>query len=150
MKLKIGQLAKMANMRVVTIRYYEKEGLLDAPDRTGSNYRVYGDKDIERLRFIKHCRGHGMTLSEIRELLAFKDNPKASCDWINTLVETHIANVNEQIEALHQLKGQLELLRRKCSGGKTDGCGIIGSLSGEDGCPYCEDFRCKQEQAARG
>ncbi|CAK7040384.1 MAG: Mercuric resistance operon regulatory protein [Desulfovibrio sp.] len=145
MKLKIGELAKMAGCQVVTIRYYEKEGLLGEPERTGANYRLYGDKDIERLRFIRHCRRHDMKLSEIRELLAFKDSPVADCAWINTLVASHIQNVTEQIESLTRLKEQLETLQHKCSGGKKGGCGIVESLSHEDGCPYCEDLRCRAE-----
>lgn len=143
--MKIGELAKKAGCQVVTVRFYEKEGLLPAPERTGSNYRLYGDKDMERLRFIKHCRRHGMKLSEIRELLAFKDNPTANCDWINTLVEQHIDNVAEQIESLTLLKGQLEQLLHNCSGGKRDGCGILQSLTCETGCRFCEDFRCREE-----
>lgn len=150
MKLKIGELAKMSGCQVVTIRYYEKEGLLPKPDRTGGNYRLYGDDDIERLRFIRHCRRHDMKLSEIRELLAFKDNkdkPDATCDWINNLVEEHIANVSEQIASLSQLKEQLEQLLHSCTGGKKSGCGIIQSLSSMDSCPFCEDFRCRSEES---
>ena len=85
MKVKIGKLAKMTGCEVVTIRYYEKEGLLKEPERTEGNYRVYGEDAQERLRFIRHCRQHGMKLSEIRELLAFSDNPTVSCDWVNNL-----------------------------------------------------------------
>lgn len=144
MKVKIGELARIAECQVVTIRYYEKEGLLPEPDRTGANYRLYGDDAIERLRFIRHCRRHGMKLSEIRELLAFKDNPKTNCDWINILVEKHIADVTEQIASLTHLKQHLESLLHKCSGGKTRGCGILESLAGDESCPYCEDFRCRR------
>lgn len=149
MRMKIGELAKMAGCPVVTIRFYEKEGLLTEPERTGANYRVYGDKEIDRLRFIKHCRRHGMTLAEIRELLAFKDNPRTDCSWVGTLVGNHIANVEEQIQSLTQLKAQLEELIHKCSGGAPGECGIIESLGGGDGCPYCEGFRCRVEQHAK-
>lgn len=142
MLVKIGELAKMTDCQVVTIRYYEKEGLLTEPERTQSNYRMYNEKDIERLRFIRHCRHHDMKLSEIRELLAFRDDPNTSCDWINTLVEKHIASVSEQIESLTHLKGHLEQLLHKCSGGHKDSCGIIASLSDAHACPLCEDFRC--------
>lgn len=145
MKIKIGELAKLTGCPVVTIRFYEKEGLLTEPERTGSNYRLYGDRDIERLRFIKHCRRHDMKLSEIRELLAFKDDPKVDCGWIGALVEKHIDNVAEQIESLTHLKEQLEGLRQKCSRGKGGYCGIIESLDSAEGCPYCEDFRCRVE-----
>ena len=139
MKMKIGELANISGCQVVTIRFYEKEGLLAEPERTESNYRLYGGKDIERLRFIRHCRRHGMKLSEIRELLRFKDNPNSDCGWINTLVETHIENVNEQIDSLTLLKEQLQLLLRKCSGNEKS-CGILKSLNEVDGCPYCENL----------
>jgi len=148
MKMKIGEFAKLAGCQVVTIRFYEKEGLLIEPERTGSGYRLYSDSDIERLRFIKHCRRHDMKIAEIRELLAFKDNPKADCGWIGSLVEKHIDNVTEQIESLIQLKKQLKGLRVKCSKGK-DECGILESLNQADGCPYCEDFRCHIETQAK-
>lgn len=150
MRMKIGELAKLASCQVVTIRFYEKEGLLTEPERTGANYRLYGDKEIDRLRFIKHCRRHGMTLAEIRELLAFRDKPKTDCGWVDTLIENHIANVEEQIQSLTQLKAQLEELLHKCSDNKQGECGIIESLAGGDGCPYCEDYRCKQQKAQAG
>lgn len=149
MKMKIGEFAKLAGCQVVTIRFYEKEGLLAEPERTGSNYRLYNDSDIERLRFIMHCRRHGMKLSEIRELLAFKDKPHTDCSWIGSLVEKHIESVAEQIGSLTQLKKQLEALRHKCSSGKNGVCGILESLTEADGCPYCEDFRCHSEQHAK-
>lgn len=145
MNVKIGELAKMTGCQVVTIRYYEKEGLLPEPERTGANYRLYGDEHIERLHFIRHCRHHGMKLSEIRELLAFKDNPKTDCGWINNMIEGHIANVTEQISSLTHLKGHLEELLHKCSGKHKHGCGILESLNEAETCPYCEDSRCRAE-----
>ena len=118
MKVKIGELAKMTGCEVVTIRYYEKEGRLKEPERTEGNYRVYGEDAQERLRFIRHCRQHGMKLSEIRELLAFSDNPTVSCDWVNNLIKQHIESVEKQINDLTHLKKHLESLYHKCDGGK--------------------------------
>lgn len=149
MKMRIGELAKAVGCPVVTLRFYEKEGLLTKPERTGNNYRLYGDKEIERLVFIKHCRRHGMTLSEIRELLAFKDNPNINCDWVGALVTKHIASVEEQIQSLAKLKEQLETLSHKCASGNNGQCGIIESLSSAEGCPFCEDYRCKQQHEPR-
>ena len=135
--MKIGELANISGCQVVTIRFYEKEGLLAEPERTESNYRLYGDKDVEKLRFIRHCRRHGMNLSEIRELLTFKDSPNSGCGWIKKLVETHIENVTEQIDSLTLLKEHLQSLLHKCSGDEKF-CGILESLNEVDSCPYCE------------
>ncbi len=139
MNVKIGELAKMTGCEVVTIRYYEKEGLLKEPERTAGNYRIYSDNDIERLRFIRHCRQHGMKLSEIRALLAFSDNPTVSCDWINTLIKQHIENVEKQINDLLHLKEHLESLYHKCDGGKKSECGILKSLIEGETCTYCKN-----------
>ena len=58
--MKIGELAKAAHTQVETIRYYEREGLLPQTPRTEGNYRVYGSEHVDRLSFIRHCRGLGM------------------------------------------------------------------------------------------
>lgn len=133
--MKIGELAKVSGIQTVTIRYYEKEGLLNAPSRSGANYRLYSEKDFEQLRFIKHCRQHGMALSEIRQLIAYKDNPQAGCELAQSIVRNHIANVREQIESLVRLEGQLEQLL-DCAREKP-GRGIIDSLNNGDRCPDC-------------
>lgn len=143
MKIKIGELAKITGCQVVTIRYYEQEGLLPKPDRTDANYRLYGDEEIKRMNFILHCRHHDMKLAEIRDLLAFKDNPRTDCSWINAMIEGHITKVTEQIASLTHLKAHLEGLLHKCSGGKQSECGILKSLNEAETCPYCEGSKCR-------
>ncbi len=149
MPLKIGELARLTGCRVVTIRYYEKEGLLRKPERTGTNYRLYDEDDIERLHFIRRCRLHGMNLAEIRDLLAFKDNPSVSCAWIGDLVEKHIADVERQIASLQHLKAHLEALRHTCSGDHGKTCGILDRLDHGDPCPLCGDAECPMNRAGR-
>lgn len=143
MSLKIGELARAAGCQVVTIRYYEKVGLLPRPERTDANYRLYEEGDVERLHFIRRCRLHGMNLAEIRDLLAFKDNPTVSCAWINDLVEKHIADVEDQIASLEHLKTHLEALRLSCKGDRKEDCGIIHSLDHDAPCSFCNTRRCR-------
>ena len=69
MTIKIGELARRTECQVETIRYYEKEGLLPEPTRSRGNYRLYGEAQVERLQFIRHCRSLDMTLGEVRALL---------------------------------------------------------------------------------
>ena len=145
--MKIGELAKASGIQTVTIRYYEKEGLLNAPSRSGANYRLYDEKDFEQLRFIKHCRQHGMALSDIRQLLAYKDNPQAGCELAQSIVRNHIANVREQIESLTRLEGQLEQLL-DCARTKP-GRGIIDSLNKGERCPDCINSRQKEALAEK-
>ena len=113
----------------MTIRYYEKEGLLPKPARSGGNFRLYGEAHIERLQFIRHCRSLDMTLSEIRALLGLRDNPMQDCGEVITLLEAHIQQVEMRVSALLQLKRHLVDLREKCSGSRSvEACGILQGL----------------------
>lgn len=138
--MKIGELAKKTGCKVVTIRYYEKEGLLTKPGRTDGNYRVYGIEDLERLEFIMHCRKHDMKLNEIKKLLIFRDHPQRDCTWVTDLINAHIDNVNDQIQSLEHLKYHLENLRHRCGGGQSgETCGIMQGLENRAFCcDVCE------------
>ena len=129
-QMKIGELAHRTNTQVETIRFYEREGLLPAPGRSDSNYRIYGDQHTERLSFIRHCRGLDMTLDEIRVLLRFKDAPTDSCMEVNDLLDEHIGHVAERIRELRQLEKQLKGLREAClCAQEAQHCGILNELT---------------------
>ena len=113
------------------MRYYEKEGLLPAPDRGLNNYRSYGPLHLERLRLIRNCRALDMTHEEIRTILLLADNHEAGCGPINDLFDAHISHVDARIEELLQLKSQLAEIRRRCLSAHpdTEECGILHGLS---------------------
>ena len=128
--LKIGELAKITGCPVETIRYYEKEGLLQEPERSAGNYRLYGALHAERLQFIRNCRLLDMTLDEISRLLRFQDHPEENCGEVNTLLEEHIGHVHERITELKALQEQLQDLRNLCKNNQTvKECRILRSLS---------------------
>ena len=135
--MKIGELAKHSGSQVETIRYYEREGLLPAPARSGGNYRLYGAAHLERLQFIRHCRSLDMTLNEIRSLLSFRDVPDESCNPVNTLLDKHIEHVAHRIRDLQALQKQLKALRSLCQTAHTTrDCEILQTLSTtENGTP---------------
>ncbi len=128
--MKIGDLSKLTQTSVETIRYYEREGLLPEPSRTDGNYRIYGEAHAERLAFIRHCRGLDMTLDEIRQLLRFKDDPASDCGDVNALLDAHIGHVADRIRELRALEKQLKSLRERCCEAQlAANCGILGELS---------------------
>ena len=130
--MKIGELSRSTGCPVATLRFYEKEGLLQAPGRAGNNYRIYGEEDARRVGFIMHCRLLGFSLAEIRAFLDFRNSPCESCGWINDLVERHIARIDRQIAALQHFKSHFESLRQRCDGTQRERCGILESLGSFD------------------
>ena len=136
--MKIGELAKRTGCEVETIRYYEREGLVPAPPRTEGNYRHYSENDAERLLFIRHCRSLGMSLDDIRTLQRFQSQPELACNDINTMLDRHLAQTEEQIRSLHRLQQQLQTLRNTCHSQLSAGnCGILRNLesaASETGC----------------
>ncbi|HNV60016.1 MAG TPA: Cd(II)/Pb(II)-responsive transcriptional regulator [Rhodoferax sp.] len=128
--MKIGELANVAQCTVETVRYYEKEGLLPEPARTPGNFRVYGPRHLERLRFIRNCRALDMSHEEIHTLLGLADQPADGCGAINAVFDQHIAHVEARIQELLHLKQQLGALRERCQIEQAvDACGILHGLA---------------------
>jgi len=126
----IGELSREVGLPVETIRYYEREGLVPKPRRSGGNYRLYSETHRERLSFIRHCRSLDMTLDEVRSLLAYKDAPTGSCGEVNALLDSHIQHVAERISELRRLRKQLQALRDTCGAAKqAKDCAILAGLA---------------------
>ena len=127
--MKIGEVAKRSGCSVETIRFYEREGLLEAPLRTDNGYRRYSSAHLVQLNFIRHCRSLGMGLPDVRTLLDLQAHPDLACDEISRLIESHIDQVHQQISMLRVLEEQLHSLRETCHA-KTNvaECGIMRNL----------------------
>lgn len=127
--MKIGELARGAGVDVQTVRYYEREGLLDAPSRTPSGYRSYGPKNLERLNFVRHCRSLDMPLAQIKRLIDLSADRGVSCGDVDELVRAHLRRVRAKRAALQQLESQLEMLSEQCAAGhRVADCGILAEL----------------------
>lgn len=127
--MRIGELAKRAYCDVETIRFYEQDNLLDSPAREANGYRLYADKHLQQLKFIRHCRSLDMGLPDVRKLLQLQSNPELACDDINDLIDSQIARIHQKVEALRLLEQQLHSLRESChSHNKIRDCGILKNL----------------------
>jgi Cd(II)/Pb(II)-responsive transcriptional regulator len=127
--MKIGELSSASGTPVETIRFYEREALLPAPQRTEGNYRVYTREHADRLGFIRQCRNLDMTLNEVRVLLRFRDAPKDDCGEVNILLDEHIRHVEQRIRELHKLERELRTLRAQCeTPHSAERCGILNGI----------------------
>ena len=107
-ELTIGRLEKETGVKVPTIRYYEKIGLMPAPIRTSGNQRRYGPAHVARLGFIRHARELGFPLERVREILTLGDRPDRSCAEVDRIARDHLAAVEARIARLTALKAPSE------------------------------------------
>lgn len=128
--MKIGELAKLTGCSVQTIRYYEKENLLEPKRRSEGNFRLYDSSAVGQLMFIKHCRSLDLALSEVHQLIDLNQSPSTHCDDVNTMIDNHIEKVERRMKELEGLRQQLTSLRYSCSTNRTvEECGILQNLS---------------------
>lgn len=129
----IGQLAKVVAVNVQTVRYYERLKLLSPSARRPSGYRIYGEGEERRLRFIKNAQALGFTLHEIAELLDLRVSSKARCGDVQKKAEAKLRHVEAKVRDLRALGRSLQKLIRTCRAGQpTDKCPILASLENED------------------
>ena len=127
--LTIGKLARHGGVNIMTIRYYERRGLLPAPARTTSGYRLYADDAVRRLQFIRQAQLLGFSLTEIQDLLSLRMQPGTTCADIRKRAKEKIVAVENKIEDLVRIKNALAGLASACRGkGPTSECPILEAL----------------------
>jgi len=131
--LTIGRLAKEAGLGIETVRFYERQGLIEPPPRTDSNYRMYPEEEITRLKFIKRAKKLGFTLHEIKDLMALRHDPHATKADVKKRTLAKIEDVTRKIQDLARIKAALERLYSVCDGhGPLDECPILEALDTND------------------
>ncbi|MBV4368257.1 Zn(2+)-responsive transcriptional regulator [Erwinia sp. BNK-24-b] len=114
---KIGQLAKLAEVTPDTIRYYEKQQMMEHEIRTEGGFRLYSENDLQRLRFIRYGRQLGFTLEAIRELLSIRVDPEHhTCQESKTIVQSRLSEVETMIAELQRMQRSLKRLNDACCG----------------------------------
>ena len=125
----IGKIAQAAKIGIETIRFYEKTGLLEAPLRRPSGYRIYGTTDILRLRFIRRAKDLGFTLKEIKELLELRDKHEKKKPVLR-LAKHKISDIEGKITSLQRMKHALEKLTSSCEHVRSEElCPLLSALS---------------------
>jgi MerR family copper efflux transcriptional regulator len=126
----VGALAKQAGVKIDTIRYYERRGLLPKPPRTDSGYRTFTPASVERLRFIRQAQALGFTLAEINQLLTLRLNPGTTCMDVRKRAEAKIADIEQKIQSLYGMKRALQRLVSSCAAnGPANQCSFLANLS---------------------
>ena len=129
----IGQVAKKAAVGVETVRFYEREGLLEEPARTPSGYRQFTPATVDRLVFIRRAKDLGFSLREIKDLLSLRVAPETNCAEVEKRARAKITDVEDRIRRLQRIKRTLKKLTEACaSRGETNECPILEALDHEE------------------
>jgi MerR family mercuric resistance operon transcriptional regulator len=131
-KMTIGHAAKMAKVGVETIRFYEREGLIDQPSKpVGGGYRVYPDDTVECIRFIRKAQELGFSLVETKELLSLRADPDSECADVRAQASVKLKEVDKKIARLKSIRSALKSLIADCpgQGAATGRCTILEALN---------------------
>lgn len=112
---KIGSVARETGISIDTIRFYEKQGLVKRPGRSEGGFRLFDQRQIQDLKFIRKSQELGFSLNEIRELLIVRDESAPSCSHVRELLERKLTTVRQKIEELQELEASLNSAVRKCA-----------------------------------
>ncbi len=128
--LTIGAVAQQAGVRIETLRYYERKGIVPRPPRTSSNYRVYPEETVRRVRFVKRAQELGFSLNEIKELLALRATRGATCEDVCRQALHKIGDIEEKIQTLQAMKQALRKLVKECDSANApvSDCAILEAL----------------------
>jgi MerR family copper efflux transcriptional regulator len=127
--MNIGQAAQASGVTAKMIRYYESIGLVVESRRSDAGYRLYGEKDLHALRFIKRARKLGFSLEQIRDLLSlWQDSARASGD-VKRIALDHVGELNQRIRELTEMRDTLSSLASCCHGDHRPDCPILQTLS---------------------
>jgi Cu(I)-responsive transcriptional regulator len=126
--MRIGELARATGTNAETIRYYEREGILPAAERTDSNYRDYSAEHVEALTFVRRARDLGFAMAKVRKLLSLSDSEDKPCEDVALLVQAQVAEVDRKIADLTLLREELNRMLRSCEGERIGECRIVESL----------------------
>ena len=126
--MRIGELAGQLGVTTKSIRFYERIGLLPDPPRTSSGYRSYEEADVERLVFIKTAQRLGLTLDEIKEIIAFRDRGEQPCGYVADVLQRQVTDLDMRIREMRSLRDELRRLQARAAQGVTAEskfCGVI-------------------------
>ena len=133
-QMSIGQLSKQAGVKVTTIRYYESIGLLAEPERSQSGRRLYGQKAVQTLSFVRHGRDLGFPMNVIKRLLNLQQDPDQNCESVKNIAREQLEEVQKRLRQLRALEEELQRMIRTCKGGAVSDCKIISTLNDHGEC----------------
>jgi MerR family transcriptional regulator, copper efflux regulator len=127
----IGEASQLSGVTAKMIRHYEDIGLIPPASRTFAGYRLYGEQDLHRLRFIKRARSLGFSIRDIEALLSLWSNPRRASRDVKRLAQAHIGELERKIEEMQSMQRTLRDLAERCHGDTRPQCPVLEDLAGK-------------------
>ena len=123
--MNIGQAAQHVGISVKMIRYYEQIGLFQITQRSAAGYRIYAERDLKQLHFIRHARDLGFSSAQMKDLISLWHQPNRHSAEVKTLAQAHIAQLKQKIDMLQTMVSDLERVTECCAGDEGADCSIL-------------------------
>lgn len=127
--LKIGDVARRAELSIDAVRFYEREGLLGRVRRSAAGQRQYDDETIRRLAFVRRATALGFSLAEVKSLLTLKVSARMPCDRVRERAMSKVTDIERRIVELQEMRDALARLASGCENGA-----VLGS------CPFLDEL----------
>ena len=140
--LRIGEVARQADVSVDAVRFYEREGLLGRVRRASSGQRLYDDETVRRLAFVRRATVLGFSLAEVKRLLSLRVSARMSCERVRERALAKKQDIERRIAELEAIRDALGRMAQSCERGGTMGtCPILDELSKplDPDASYCEN-----------
>ena len=128
--LQVGEVSRKLGLNPQTLYFYERIGLIPAPHRTESGYRLFSQEDVDRLSFITHSKAMGLSLDEIKEILTVEEGNDLACQAVHDCLLRKAKAIEDTIQQLQTLRDRLLPLINHCQQS-------IQSQSGQPDCQNC-------------
>ncbi len=111
----VGEVARQLDLNPQTLYFYERIGLIPPPRRAESGYRLFSQQDIDRLAFIGRAKSLGLSLDDIKSILALKEGKLLTCQAVYELLSKKISEIDQAMQQLQTLHDELTVLIDQCS-----------------------------------
>lgn len=123
--LRVSEVAKTLGVNPQTLYFYERTGVIPPPQRTEAGYRLFSEADVNRLRFINRAKALGLTLDEIKEILALKEGQLLTCQAVQDRLAAKLNQIERQIQQLQTLQAELQPLLEQCQAANPNNACIV-------------------------
>ena len=127
--MNIGKAAKLSNLTIKAVRYYDNIGLVKPQQNSVSGYRDYSNEEIAKLKFIGKARKFDFSINECRELLSLYEDKNRTSKEVKRITLEKISQLDSKLRDLNDLKNELSFLATNCHGDDKPNCPILDELS---------------------